>query len=86
MGSPGDDAAATSEIELATDYWAWSIFDPRAAVAQLEKLPIDPGLPNNAIRARLLVAKSLAKHHEQRWHELWDRRWGIILGGTKREL
>ena len=86
MSSPGDDVAAPSDIELAMAYWAWSIFDPRAAVAQLEKLPIDPKLPNNAIRARSAVAKSLAQNHDQRWHELWDRRWGIILGGTKREF
>jgi hypothetical protein len=86
MSSAGDDVAAPSDIDLETAYWAWSLFDPRAAVAQLAKLPIDPKLSNNASRARLVVAKSLAQNHEKRWHELWDRRWGIILGGTKREF
>jgi Carboxypeptidase regulatory-like domain len=69
----------------ASKFVAWSLFDPRAAVACLETLPIDPKLPNNAIHARLAVAESLAQTHEQRWRKSWDD-WDIILGGLKRDF
>jgi hypothetical protein len=88
LSPPGDDMAAPADDELGNRilFWSWSMFDPRAAVARLETLPIDPKLPNNAIDARLAVAKSLAQDHEQRWHEIWDRHWNIILGGTRRDF
>ncbi len=69
----------------ASQFLAWSLFDPRAAVARLEKLPIDRKLPNNAILARFAVAESLAQTHEQRWRKIWED-WDIILGGLKRDL
>ncbi|MFI5459024.1 MAG: hypothetical protein ACHRXM_26645 [Isosphaerales bacterium] len=78
----------TNGDELATwaiDFRAWSLLDPRAAVARLEKLPIDPKLPLNAIRARLVVAESLARPYEERWRKIWDD-WDIIFGGTGRDL
>jgi hypothetical protein len=61
---------------------AWSMFDPRAAVARLETLSVDSKLQNNATRARLAVAKSLAQTHEQRWREIWDDL-DIIFGGHR---
>jgi hypothetical protein len=74
--------AGTDEVAASTyDFLAWSLFDPRAAVARLEKLPIDPKLPNNAIPARLAVAESLANDHQERW-----RRFSVgrdrLFGGT----
>jgi hypothetical protein len=63
---------------------AWSLFDPLAAVARLEKLPIDPKLDHNAIRARLVVAESLAQYHEQRWRKIWQD-WHTVFG-VKRDF
>ena len=79
LGS-GDESA-----DLTIDFRAWSLFDPRAAVARLEKLPFDLKPGNNATRARLVVAEALAKNHEQRWRGIWQD-WDIILGGLKRDF
>ena len=67
------------------DFLAWSLFDPRAAVARLEKLTIDPKIANNAIHTRLAVAKSLAQDREERWRKIWDD-WDIVLGGLERDF
>jgi Carboxypeptidase regulatory-like domain len=67
------------------DFRAWSLFDPRAAVARLEKLTIDPKVENNAIHTRLAVAESLAQDREERWRKIWDD-WDIVLGGLKRDF
>jgi hypothetical protein len=78
----------TDGRELATwarEFMAWSFFDPRAAVARLEKLPIDSKLQLPAIRARLVVAELLARPHEDRWRKIWDN-WNIVFGGTKRDF
>ncbi len=70
---------------LAMEFLAWSAIDPHAAVARLEKLPIDPRPGSDSVRARLVVAESLAQDHEQRWRRIW-RDWDMILGGTKRRF
>jgi hypothetical protein len=75
-------ASGEQATDWTSEFVAWSLFDPRAAVAQLEKLPIDPKLQNNAINARLAVAQSLAQNHQQRWRKIWDD-WDIIFGGRK---
>jgi hypothetical protein len=67
------------------DFRAWSLFDPRDAVARLEKLTIDPKVENNAIHTRLAVAESLAQDREERWRKIWDD-WDIVLGGLKRDF
>ncbi len=43
-------ASADNPAELAMDFVAWSLFDPRAAAARLEQLPFtsDPVFDNNA--------------------------------------
>jgi hypothetical protein len=78
MNQAGDDEVAPSVHE----FRAWSLFDPRAAVAHLETLPIDPKIPNNGIRARLAVAESLVQDHENRWRKHSEHR-DIIFGGTR---
>ena len=78
-------ASSDGEAPSTYDYRAWSLFDPRAAVARLEKLPIDPKLENNAIHTRLAVAESLAQDREERWRKIWDD-WDIVLGGLKRDF
>jgi hypothetical protein len=80
-----DLASGDQSADWTREFLAWSLFDPRAAVARLETLSIDPKLPNNAIRARLAVAESLAQDHEQRWRKIWED-WDIILGGLKRDF
>ena len=62
----------TEDRELATwssEFEAWSSFDPRAAVARLEKIPVaaDPS-PNDA---RIRVASSLGLSDKQRLQTLW---------------
>ncbi len=69
----GDSGASSS------DFVAWSLFDPRAAVACLEKLPLRAGRD-----ARLAVAQSMARSHEERWREIW-RDWTVILDGARQE-
>ena len=51
---------------------AWSMFDPRAAVARLEKVPVDPKLDIRVDDARQRVAGLLGLPHEARWHYVWD--------------
>ena len=62
----------TEDRELATwssEFEAWSSFDPRAAVARLEKIPVgaDPS-PNDA---RIRVAGLLGLSDKQRLQTLW---------------
>jgi hypothetical protein len=57
----------TEDRELATwssEFEAWASFDPRAAVARLEKVPVGPDASTNT--ARLRVASLLGLSHEQR--------------------
>jgi hypothetical protein len=53
------------------DFHAWSIFDPRAAVARLEQAPVNPKLDLNADAVREQVAESLGLPHEARWRMIW---------------
>ena len=74
----------TEDRELATwssEFEAWSSFDPRAAVARLEKLPVaaDPS-PNDA---RIRVANLLGLSHEQRLRKTWPD-WAILSGESRR--
>ena len=46
---------------------AWSLFDPRAAAARLEQLPVTPMLDS----ARRRVAELLWLPHEARWRNVW---------------
>jgi hypothetical protein len=75
----------SADDELAADFRAWSLFDPRAAVARLEKIPVDTKARRITMVARLVVAASLAQTHEERWRKIWGD-WDIILGGTKRDF
>ena len=64
----------TADAELASrrgDFLTWSLFNPRAAVAQLETTPIDPNPAQITRNARLLVAASLGRSHDERWHEIF---------------
>jgi len=62
----------TADQELATwdsEFEAWSSFDPRAAAARLEKIPVGAGpSPNDA---RIRVASSLGLSDKQRLQTLW---------------
>jgi hypothetical protein len=48
-------------------FQAWSVVDPRAAVARLEQLPVTP----MADSARQRVAELLLLSHEARWRNVW---------------
>jgi hypothetical protein len=54
-----------------TAFLGWSIFDPRAAVARLEKLPVNPRLDLNADYVRREVCAYLRLGHEARWRKVW---------------
>jgi Carboxypeptidase regulatory-like domain len=78
----------TSDPDLAAarfDFLEWSLIDPRAAVARLERTPINPLLAQITRNARLMVAASLGRSHENRWSEIWPES-DIILGRIIREL
>ncbi len=69
--------AATSALERGdevppiirgTAFQAWSAVDPRAAVTQIEKTPVDPSLdPRGTVRLR--VAEKLVLPATARWRE-----------------
>ncbi len=64
----------TADPDLATeryDFLTWSLIDPRAAVARLESTPINPNPAQIAHNARLLVAASLGRSHDNRWREIF---------------
>jgi hypothetical protein len=78
----------TEDGELATwenEFLAWSFFDPRAAVARLEQVPVSQGPGYRANAARLRVASFLGLPFEARWRRvpLWGD-WSVILGGPRR--
>jgi hypothetical protein len=50
---------------------AWSVFDPRAAVARLERMPTTPTFELGADGARVWVAEMLGLPHDVRWQRLW---------------
>ena len=65
----------TSDPDLASsryDFLTWSLFDPRAAVARLERTPLSPNGAETAHNARFFVAASLGRKHEDRWGEIFS--------------
>jgi len=52
-------------------FLAWSIFDPRAAVARLEQVPVNPKLDLNADPTRQRVAETLGLPRKARWRKIW---------------
>ncbi|MFI5459022.1 MAG: carboxypeptidase-like regulatory domain-containing protein [Isosphaerales bacterium] len=54
------------------EFWGWSIFDPRAAVARLEKVPVSPRLGLDADYARRPVSETLGLPHEARSRRIWS--------------
>ena len=67
-----DQLEQTDDKRLANSrrFGGWSLFDPRAAVARLEKVPfrLEPG----GIGALLNVAELLGIAHEDRWQKIWS--------------
>jgi hypothetical protein len=57
---------------------AWSVLDPRAAVAHLEKAPVERSLRPSTIAgdARLQVANYLALPQSERWRDVYLEHWG----------
>ena len=50
-------------------FGGWSLFDPRAAVTRLEKVPFRLEPRGNG--SRELVAELLGLAHEERWRKIW---------------
>jgi hypothetical protein len=78
----------TEDRELATwdsEFLAWSLFDPRAAVARLEKVPVVSETSPGANSARTSVARSLGEPYELRWRRYWAE-WQLVLGGSRQRL
>ena len=77
----------TDPKELATwmfEFLAWSVIDPRAAVARLEIVPIaqDTDVLKRKNGARFAVGAALARSRERRWSTRRDER-QVILGGKR---
>ena len=75
----------TDERELArwrSEFLAWSYFDPRGAVARLEKVPVAHDPATDAHGARLAVAGSLGLSYEQRLRTIWGNR-EYVLDSTR---
>jgi len=64
----------TDDRELAGwgHFVAWSIFDPRAAVARLEQLPVTIRLETGANPVRERMAELLGLPYEDRWRRIWS--------------
>ncbi len=62
---------APALARMGTEFLAWSMFDPRAAVARLERIPVNPKVGLTANRGRVDVAEMLGLSHEERWRKLW---------------
>ena len=78
----------TEDRELATwrtEFLAWSLFDPRAAVNRLEKVPVSDDSAPNANAARIAVASSLGLSYEERWRAVWPYS-QAVLGRTRRRF
>jgi hypothetical protein len=60
-----------ADARWAPAFRAWSIIDPRAAVARLEQVPVTPKLDFDAGYVRQEVAKLLGLPHEARWRDVW---------------
>jgi Carboxypeptidase regulatory-like domain len=65
----------TDDLALARspeEFLAWLIFDPRAAVARLKQVPVDPKFELYSGRpARFQVADMLGRSRETRWRLSW---------------
>jgi Carboxypeptidase regulatory-like domain len=76
----------TNPNELARwgyEFLAWSLIDPRAAVARLESIPVTQDTDfYKGSYAHVLVGGSLARTREQRWRASHDVR-EIIFGGKR---
>ncbi len=61
-----------------TAFEAWLVLDPHAAVAHLEKTPVEPGLRPSTIARdpRVQVANLLALPQPVRWREVYLDHWG----------
>jgi hypothetical protein len=67
-----DHASDLELLKSAVEFQAWSIFDPRGAVARLEQVPIAARRNTGAGSAWEQVAELLGLPHEARWHKIWD--------------
>jgi tetratricopeptide (TPR) repeat protein len=76
----------TNPNELARwgyEFLAWSLIDPRAAVARLESIPVTQNTDSyKGSSAHVLVGGSLARTRKQRWQTTHDVR-EIIFGGKR---
>ena len=76
----------TEDRELASwfpEFEAWASFDPRAAVARLEKVPVGPDLSQTD--ARLHVARLLGLSYEQRLRTTWPDS-EVLSDGPRRDF
>ncbi len=64
------DAAALARS--ANEFLSWSIFDPPAAVARLERVPVNLKRDLDADSARERVSEILRLPHEARWRAIWN--------------
>jgi hypothetical protein len=62
---------APAPVRASTMFLGWSVFDPRAAVARLESIPLNSKLDLAADSARQAVAESLDLPREARWRAIW---------------
>ncbi|HKI19699.1 MAG TPA: carboxypeptidase regulatory-like domain-containing protein [Isosphaeraceae bacterium] len=79
LGTSGTEPGASQVM-----FEAWSLFDPRAAVARLEKVPM-PSLDPNDNRARIAVIKALSLAHDERWRRTWPW-WEPIFNPSNRDV
>jgi hypothetical protein len=70
----GDDLPLPARI---AGYLAWAMIDPPAAVAHLEKMPLDLSLENPRANLRFRVAELLAMPQAARWKDVYSEYAGL---------
>ncbi|MFI5459023.1 MAG: carboxypeptidase regulatory-like domain-containing protein [Isosphaerales bacterium] len=79
LGTSGTEPGASQVM-----FEAWSLFEPRAAVARLEKVPM-PSLDPNDNRMRISVIETLSLAHDNRWRKTWPW-WEPIFNPSNRDV
>ncbi len=59
-------------VRSSVEFMAWSIFDPRAAVARFAQVPVDPKRELNTDLARRELVDVLGRAHDERWQRIWS--------------
>ncbi len=73
-----------SSVDWDWAFETWTLIDPRAAVARLEKIPMQSTNPNDN-RLWIYVVEKLALDHDERWRKTFNQ-WEPIFNPHVRDF